>query len=158
MPAPSPELGHCEMTKFPSTYSGIWILVASQLLDVICDTANIAACTPGPGKQLNSLLSLALIDMVKDNSQSSKSSSMFNTFRQHISPAPSEQSQGYSSKSRSPLRKLFSKSRSTTPTQSTSYLQLVSSTVDSRGETTLGEHAIISPFVLLSKLNADWRP
>ncbi|KIJ94786.1 hypothetical protein K443DRAFT_348864 [Laccaria amethystina LaAM-08-1] len=109
----------------------------------------------GPGKQLNSLLSLALIDMVKDNSQSSKSSSMFNTFRQHISPAPSEQSQGYSSKSRSPLRKLFSKSRSTTPTQSTSYLQLVSSTVDSRGETTLDQPKSLRQQATLTTTSLD---
>ena len=51
-------------------------------------------------------------------------------------------------------RPLFSKAQSTTLTQSTS-LPLVSSIVDSSGEITLGEHAIISRFVLLSKLNAE---
>ncbi|KIK05163.1 hypothetical protein K443DRAFT_367060 [Laccaria amethystina LaAM-08-1] len=83
--------------------------------------------------------------MAKDNSQSSKqfkSSSRFKTSRRPISPAPSEQNQGNSSKSWSLLPKLFSKSRSTTPTQSTSSLPLVSSTVDSRGETALVESSI----------------
>ena len=82
------------------------------------------------------LLSFALIDIAKDNFQSFKqykSSSRFNILG----------------------RPLFSKARSTTLTQSTSSLPLVSSTVDSRNETALGEHAIISPFVLLSKLNAE---
>ena len=102
------------------------------------------------------LLSLALIDMAKDNSQRSKQSkspSRFNISRRPISLAPSEQSQRYSSKSLWP--KLFSNSPSTTPTQSTSSLPLASSTVDSRSETASGEHAIISPFILLFKLNVE---
>ena len=96
--------------------------------------------------------------MAKDNPQSSKqpkSSSVFNIFRRPISLA-SEQDQGYSSKSSSlKLPKIFAKSPSTTPNQSTSSLLLASSTVDSRGNTALGEHAIIYLFVLLSKLNVE---
>jgi len=102
-------------------------------------------------------LSLVLIDMAKVNSQSykpSKSSSWFNNLRRPISPAPSEQSksQGNSSKSwtSSLLLILSSKSRSTTPTQSTSSLPLVSSTLDSRGEIALGEHTkdgILTPIL-----------
>ncbi|PPQ93171.1 hypothetical protein CVT25_002629, partial [Psilocybe cyanescens] len=94
--------------------------------------------------------------MAKDNLQSSKESkfsSMFDTFKRRISPAPSEQSKGSSSKSRSLRLKSFFKSPSTTPTQLTSSLPLASSTADSRGETALGEHPIISPFILYSKLN-----
>ena len=53
------------------------------------------------------------------------------------------------------MPKLLSKSTSTTPTQLTSSLSLVSSTVDSRGQTALGEHTIIIMFVLLSKLNVE---
>ena len=104
------------------------------------------------------LLSLVLVHMAKDNSQSSKqskSSSRLNIFRRPISSAPSGQSQGYPSKSWTLLPKLFSKSPSTTPTQSTSSLPLASSTVDSHDETALGEHAIFSPLVLLSKLNVE---
>ncbi|PPQ91851.1 hypothetical protein CVT25_000796, partial [Psilocybe cyanescens] len=77
--------------------------------------------------------------MAKDNPQSSKKSkfsSMSSYFKRHISPAPPEQSQGSSSKSRSLWRKPFFKSPST-PTQSTSSLPLASSTADSRGETAL---------------------
>ena len=99
-----------------------------------------------------------LIDMAKDNSQSSKqskSSSKFNISRWPFHPTPSEQNQEYSSKSRSLWPKLFSKSRSTTSTQSGSSLPLVSSTVDSRGETAWDEHPNSSPFVLLSKLNVE---
>jgi hypothetical protein len=120
-------------------------------------TANIASCTLGNSSSalnVQRLLPLALIDMAKHNSQSSeqsKSSSRFNIFKRPISPTSSEQNQGWSLK----LPKLFRKSQSTTPTQSTSSLPLVCSTVDSNGETALGEHAIISPFVLLSKLNVE---
>ena len=115
-------------------------------------TANIAPHTLRKKRAAQCLLSLALIDMANDNPQSSKqskSSSRFKISRRPISPAPSEQSQEYSSK-RSQWAKLFSKSPSTRPIQSTSSLPLVSSTVDSRGETALGEHVIIFPFVLLS--------
>ncbi|KIJ97483.1 hypothetical protein K443DRAFT_243717 [Laccaria amethystina LaAM-08-1] len=72
--------------------------------------------------------------MAKDNSQSSKQSKS-SSFRRPISlgPSESEQDQGYSPKSSSlKLPKLFSKSPSTTPNQSTSSLSLSSSTVDSR--------------------------
>jgi hypothetical protein len=102
-------------------------------------TANIASCTLGNSSSalnVQRLLPLALIDMAKHNSQSSeqsKSSSRFNIFKRPISPTSSEQNQGWSLK----LPKLFRKSRSTTPTQSTSSLPLVSTTVDSHGETTL---------------------
>ncbi|PPQ94965.1 hypothetical protein CVT25_004210, partial [Psilocybe cyanescens] len=74
--------------------------------------------------------------MAKDNPQSSKESkfsSMF-TLKRRISPAPSEQSQGSSSKSRSLRLKSFFKSPSTTLTQSTSSSPLASSTADSRDE------------------------
>ncbi|KIK02423.1 hypothetical protein K443DRAFT_521349 [Laccaria amethystina LaAM-08-1] len=123
-----------------------------------------AACdlclTPTLGEQQLSaqcLLSLALIDMAKDSSQSSKQSkfsSRFNISRQPISPAPSEQSQGYPSKSRSLLLKLFSKSPSTTPNQTTSSLPLVSSTVDSRGKTALESSIATTPsgYVALAPL------
>ncbi|KIK05626.1 hypothetical protein K443DRAFT_333921 [Laccaria amethystina LaAM-08-1] len=66
-----------------------------------------------------------------------------------------DSSQRYPSKSRSLLPNFFSKLPSTTPTQSISSLPLVPSTADSRGKTALGKHAIISPFVLLSKLNIE---
>ena len=105
------------------------------------------------------LLSLAPIDMAKDNTQrskESKSSSRFSIYRRPIALTPSEQNQGYFPKNWSlKLPKLFSKSPSTTPTQLTSSLSLVASTVDSRGQTALGKHAIISMFVLLSKLNVE---
>ncbi|KIJ90176.1 hypothetical protein K443DRAFT_15452 [Laccaria amethystina LaAM-08-1] len=82
--------------------------------------------------------------MAKHNSQSSKQSkpsSRFNIFKRPISPASSDQNQGWSLK----LPKLFRKSRSTTPTQSTSSLPLVSSTVDSHGETALEPSIATTP-------------
>ena len=76
------------------------------------------------------LLSTALIDMAKDHSQSFKQSKSFSRFNIFGRP-------------------LFLKSRSTTINQSTSSPPSVSSAVNSRGEAALGEHAIISLFVLL---------
>ena len=110
-------------------------------------TDDNAACT-SKGTAAQRLLSLALIDMAKDNSQSSKRSKFSSRFfKRPISPTPSEPSQGNSSKSWTLWPKSFSKSQSTTPYQSTSSLPLVSSTVDSH-ETAFAEHGIISPFVL----------
>ena len=68
--------------------------------------------------------------------------------------APSKQSQGDPSKS-CLLPKLFSKFQSTTPTQSSSSLPSVSSTVYSRGEIALGEHTMIYPFGVLSEINVE---
>ena len=144
----------CEDRRDCNGYSTVTRVTLNLRPSVTCDNY-IAACTSKETAPQR-LLSLALIDMAKDDSQSSKqskSSRRFNIFKQPISPAPSEQSQGNSSKSWSLLPKLSSKSPSTTPTPSTSSLPLLSSTVDSRGDTGSGEHAIISPsYVLLNSM------
>ena len=100
------------------------------------------------------LLSLTIVNMANDNSRSPKDSkkrflspvvepisSFFNNPQRSV---PSEGSQGQSSK----RRKLFSKSTSTSPIESTLFLLLTSSTMNPGGEIPLGKCCISSVYIL----------